>query len=428
MNLRAFVFWLKDSVLGHGQIKRNYLEVKKSFEQDCENTGQLNTILKWATNEVPFYRECVGKSIEDFPVVNKNIIRDNVNEFRAQSYLNEPLHKETTSGSTGTPFTVFQDACKRLRATADSLALSDRAGFKLGSKLYYARVWNNLNKKSWFECKATNIVMQSTDNLSDGALESFLKKLERDHSEKSVLAYSSSLIALVNWMDRTNQKTTAKVQSFITMSESMPTDYRRRLSELFGCPVVSRYSNQECGLISQQCLFENEYHINTQSFYVEILDMEKDIPVEDGVVGRIVVTDLYNKAMPIIRYDTGDIGAISHKSKCGEPGKVLVSVEGRKVDCFYSTAGKMLSPLTIINTMWNFNDLKQFQFVQNDSKDYEIRINCLSNVYKREMELVTELKRIVGGDAQIKVTYVDEIPMLASGKRKSVVNNMKNKI
>ena len=137
------------------------------------------------------------------------------------------------------------------------------------------------------------------------------------------MAYASSITALYQWMKRTGRKTKARVACFITMSESFPDDARQGIKDLFGCPVISRYSNQECGLISQQCKLGTEYHINTASFYVEILDLEKDISVEDGKLGRIVVTDLYNKAMPMIRYDTGDLGVMSHECECGIHGKVL---------------------------------------------------------------------------------------------------------
>lgn len=425
MNLRKKIFWLKDSILGHGIMKKTYLDVQRGFNEGGENEEQLSRILDWATKEVSYYRQYAGKKFEEFPVVNKNIVRDGGDAFMACCLKDEPLHKETTSGSTGTPFTIYQDAKKRLRASADSIVFSDRAGFHIGSRLYYVRVWNHLNRKSPLQCMMQNIVMQDSDKLSDEALEIWLTKMEKDGSEKSVLGYASSLVALEKWMIRTGRKTSAKIQCFITMSESMPVNSKNNLKMLFGCPVISRYSNQECGLISQQCFDSEEYHINTRSFYVEILDMEKDEPVADGVKGRIVVTDLFNRAMPLIRYDTGDIGAISHKSKCGAPGKVLTCVEGRKVDCFYSTSGELQSPLTIINAMWEYSDLLQYQFVQNGEMDYEIKLNSVTPTYEREAEVVTEMKRIVGENASITVTYVNEIPLLASGKRKQVVNNYK---
>ena len=178
------------------------------------------------------------------------------------------------------------------------------------------------------------------------------------------MAYASSITALYQWMKRTGRKTKARVACFITMSESFPDDARQGIKDLFGCPVISRYSNQECGLISQQCKLGTEYHINTASFYVEILDLEKDISVEDGKLGRIVVTDLYNKAMPMIRYDTGDLGVMSHECECGIHGKVLKRVEDRRVDFITATNGDLLSPITIINAMWEYSDLIQWQFIQ----------------------------------------------------------------
>ena len=82
-------------------------------------------------------------------------------------------------------------------------------------------------------------------------------------------------------------------------------------------------------------------------------------------MGRIVVTDLYNHAMPIIRYDTGDVGVISYESKCKTKGKVFTRVDGRRIDCIYSTKGEMLSPYIVNNTLWRFEELKQYQFIQN---------------------------------------------------------------
>ncbi len=424
MTLRAAVFWLKDFLL-LGKMKFAYSQIEKGIKTGKENIEQREALLEWAKREVPYYRQYKDCSFEQLPVVNKSIIKDGGDNFKADFWKGKTLHKETTSGSTGTPFEVVQDPGKRKRAQADSLYMSDFAGFHLGTRLYYIRVWNNLNKKSRLKTLLTNIVMQSSDNLSDDSLEAFLRQLENDHQEKSILAYASSLTALYQWMKRTGRKTTAKVACFITMSESFPDDAREGLKELFGCPVVSRYSDQECGLISQQCALGTEYHINTASFYVEILDLDKDVPVEDGRLGRIVVTDLYNRAMPLIRYDTGDLGVMSHECECGYHGKVLKRVEGRRVDFITATNGNLLSPVTIINAMWEYNDLLQWQFVQHAEGEFEMKLNCSTSPYAREAEMLKDIKGYVGDDARIKITYVDEIPLLASGKRKCVLNAIK---
>lgn len=424
MNIRASIFWLKDSILGHHRMKNTYLDVEKYVKEGDDNMSQLEEILKWAANEVPYYAEYKGRSFNEFPVVNKSIIRDDYDSFKAKSYIGVKLHAESTSGSTGTPFTIYQDSGKRMRAAADSLYFADMAGFHLGTKLYYVRVWTDLNKKSALQCKLKNIVMQDSKSLSEGNLEAFLKKLEADKSEKSILSYANTITAMYRWMKESGRKTTARVSSIITMSESLPSEVKEGMQDLFACPVVSRYSNQECGMISQQRQDGDEYVINTGSFYVEVLRLDSNEPVGDGELGRIVITDLYNKSMPLLRYDTGDLGIMSHVSKSGRKGKYLSKVEGRSNDFIYSTSGEMLSPVTISVGMWKYNDLIQWLFIQRGKSDYEMQLKSKESPYAKESELMAELKSFVGEDANIRMVYVDDIPLLKSGKRKYVVNEM----
>ena len=164
--------------------------------------------------------------------------------------------------------------------------------------------------------------------------------------------------------------------------------------------------------------------VNTASFYVELLALDSDQPVEDGKLGRIVITDLYNKAMPLLRYDTGDLGIMSHVSSKGRKGTFITKVEGRSNDFIFSTTGEMLSPVTISVGMWKFNDLIQWRFVQNGKNEYEMQLKSATPQYAREAELLSDLRQCVGADANIRILYVDDIPLLKSGKRKYVVNNM----
>ena len=424
MNVRANIFWLKDSLMGHGRVKKAYLDVKRYVESGDDNNVQLEKILKWATDEVPYYAKFKGRGLGEFPVVNKSIIRGDYESFKAKAFLGTRLHAESTSGSTGTPFTIYQDSGKRLRASADSLFFADMAGFHLGTKLYYVRVWTELNKKGLLQCKLKNIVMQDSKSLSGDNLESFLRRLEADSAEKSILSYANTMTALYRWMQDSGRTSTARVASIITMSESLPSEVKSGMQELFGCPVVSRYSNQECGMISQQLQDGDEYVVNTGSFYVDVLHLDTDEPVEEGQLGRIVITDLYNKAMPLLRYDTGDLGVMSHFSKSGKKGKFLSKVEGRSNDFIYSTSGEMLSPVTISVGMWKYKDLLQWLFIQQGKGVYEMKLKSSETPYAKESELMADLKSFVGEDAQISIVYVDDIPLLKSGKRKYVVNNM----
>jgi|WetSurMetagenome_2_1015567.scaffolds.fasta_scaffold00011_20 phenylacetate-CoA ligase len=428
---RSRIFWSID-FLKAARIREHYMEIRQILENPGSpemimlKESHLNRILSHATETTRFYSNYRDfNSINDFPVINKSEIREHSIEFLARDFIGKKLHKVTTSGSTGTPLSVFQDEIKRRRHIAENIYFSEQAGIALGSRLYYLRVWNEINRKSFVKRHLQNIIMQDAADLTDHKLELFISRLERDSSGSAVLAFASTLEVMAQFIERNQRKSNAHVSCFIAISETLSDGARNILQEAFGCPVISRYSNMENGFLAQQCGDKcGEYHINTSGFYVELLDPDRDENVGSGLTGRIVVTDLFNFAMPLIRYDTGDMAVFSDQSSCGKLGPVFTSIEGRRVDFIYSTDGGLLSPHVITNTMWRYSSLiKQFQFIQNSRRNYTIRLNSVSNVFVRERELVSDLKHYLGNDAIITTEFVNEIPTLASGKRKKIINN-----
>jgi len=432
--LRAKAYWLLDSAKGK-PIKKKLDDIFFIFNnwespeviEKCEI--QLDNILKYSVENIEFYKQFHDfKSIKDFPIINKNIIRDNENRFLNPKYKKESLFKQETSGSTGTPFVVYQDPIKRIRATADTLFFSQLAKYNLGSRLYFSRVWNEPTKRSKLTCLMQNWIMHEASNLSDNDLFSFINTLENDKSTKSVILFASTLAAIANYLENNDIKPKAKVQSFITISEGLSNRVKSIIQKRFNTTVVSRYSDRELGIIAQQCVHENnEFHINVASFYVELLDLEKDEPVQLGNPGRIVVTDYYNYAMPIIRYDTGDIAIGKENAICDFKVPVFSRIEGRRVDFLFDTKGSLLSPYVINTPMHEFLEIKQYQFIQNGEKDYNLILNLREEgVFTKQRELKEMLISFFGPDANIKFQYVSEIPKLKSGKRKQVINNYKN--
>jgi phenylacetate-CoA ligase len=275
-----------------------------------------------------------------------------------------------------------------------------------------------------------NVVVEDASLLDDEKFSAFLTKIEKDNSKKSVLAYASTLEALSRFIEKGNSNNhQINISSFISMSETLPIGSKEILEKHFLCPVVSRYSNMENGFIAQQITGERDtYVINTGSFLVETFDMEKDIPIGQNMLGRIVITDLFNFAMPLIRYDTGDIGIIAEKEVNNKLQLVLSKVEGRKVDFINDTSGRLVSPHVITNTLWNYSDILQFQFIQINFKEYKMKLNLeLSGTYSRIKALDKDLKNYLGDDAEISYEYVNEIPLMASGKRKKIINLMASK-
>lgn len=426
---RFKTFWLADKFKG-SPIGKNLddissiLDKPSSRESSEKRDSYLSKILDHAVMTTPFYREAVGpdRSMNNFPVVNKNVIRDNFENFRSEIYKDRPFVKMTTSGSTGTPFTIFQNLGKKERNYADTIYFADQAGYNLGHRLYYLKIWSSNNRKSKLKSWMQNIVPVDVLKLNDDILHDLINNINNDQTPKGLLAYASALDVLVNYLERKNLKSLKNVESVIAISESLSPFTRRKLAGCTGSSVVSRYSNLENGILAQQCAHSDEFHVNSASYHIEIFDLDKDVPVVPGTLGRIVVTDLFNYAMPMIRYDTGDVGILSETAECDFKTPVLTKLEGRKLDLIWDCSGNLISSYLVYKNMWKYTEIDQYQLIQEGEKEYRFKIN-MQGKFTREKLLVEEFKSYLGKDADFKVEYVNEIPLLASGKRKKIINN-----
>ncbi|NNE76890.1 MAG: phenylacetate--CoA ligase family protein [Pricia sp.] len=428
--LRNALFWISDWLKG-SKVRRHFDSIRK-IHQDHESEYSkrvrkeyVSEILKHCSHTVPYYRNLGinNISLEQFPVLDKNLIKENYSSFLSDIYLNKETFKATTSGSTGTPFTVLHNKDKKRRHTADVRYFWEAVGHAFGTRFYYLRIWTNQNRKSKIVQKRQNIVPVDVFKLDDKSIQAFLEDVGSTNSPKSILGYASVLDRIVKYtqqhpIDMSN----ANVVSIIAMSESLDIPTKNALIDIFDCPVVSRYANTECGMLAQQTSkFQDDFLANFASYHIEILELHTNTPVKEGKIGRIIVTDLFNRAMPLIRYDTGDLGRLDTSKNNGKTHFVFKKVEGRKMDTIYDTKGEPISSFTLTNNMWKYSELSQYQFIQVSKHEYIFKLN-VPGKFSREQELVKEFTGYLGKDATIHIEYVDEIPLLSSGKRKKVLN------
>ena len=427
MNTRSFLFWLYDFIINRRAVAEYYNELVRTVGRtDDRHNEKLRKIMAYAVQNVPYYSGCKSDNILDFPVVNKTVIKNDIKQFVSKTVDINSLHKVTTSGSTGTPFTVFHDKTKRIHHTADNLFFMNLAGYTMGTPLYYMRVWNKYCSHGKLSNLLSNIHPVEIADLSEDVLSKIFDGIITGGGRKSIQAYASTYDTLCSFLQKKNIcSLDADIEVMIAMSEHLSESTRKTLSEILHCPVVARYSNMENGFIGQQLPGTPWYLLNNCSYYVELLDLDSDKPVEkENELGRIVITDYYNFGMPMIRYDTGDLGTFERKMYKGEEITVLASIEGRRTDMIYQTNGAYASPHVITNTMWPYHSIKQWQFIQTGEKDDKFILNGV--ISKEEInELEKNLRGYLGNDANFVYEYVDNIPVLSSGKRKMIVNNMK---
>jgi phenylacetate-CoA ligase len=427
-NLRSYIFWIQDALNGF-LVKRHYQDIKFAMEKGVafKLDKQLDQLLEHAILTTQFYSKFDYKGgVNNFPVIDKNLIRENIDAFLSNQFSAKERIAVVTSGSTGTPFKTYQHIDKKKRNIADTIYFASLAGYNLGNKLYYFKIWSEYNKKSTLLQKIQNIVPIDVLNLETQA-KYIIDKLNRNPTPISFLGYVSAFETLCKFLEKENKLSPhIKVASIITMSEGLNEYTSKMGSHFFNCPLLSRYSNIENGILAQQTLDRPDvFLINRASYFVEIMDLNSSEVLSYGNLGRIVVTDFYNKAMPLIRYDTGDLGIMDLTFINGVEQQILTKIEGRKLDQIYNTKGDLISPYIVYKNMWNYTEIQQYQFVQKNKNKYVFRIS-MEGEFKREKQLKDEFLKYLGNDADFSIEYVNEIPLLASGKRRKVVNEWKN--
>lgn len=100
---------------------------------------QIQKLLAHAKTTVPFYSDQSDTVLSNWPVVNKNVLRSNGNDILSNMYQKDNLIAMSTSGSTGTPFTSWQDGDKKKHVNAETLYYNGKIGFSIGRRIIYLR-------------------------------------------------------------------------------------------------------------------------------------------------------------------------------------------------------------------------------------------------------------------------------------------------
>ena len=422
---RWSAYFLLDRLKG-GKVYNKFNANKDAYSSGSSETlleQRITDILTHAVKTTQYYKNFdPSAGLSSFPIVNKQIWRDHYDEFRSSSFRDSKTNRiMKTSGSTGTPFSMIQDRGKIINNTADSIFLSSVGGYRIGEKIAFIRVWINGIKKSRIQLFMENMLMLDCTSLNDEAILKMLQIIQKE-GVSVLTGYTSAFEEISKYIKKTGYDLrNFRVHAILPISESMNFQIREQLSKQFGCPVCSYYSNEENGIMGIQDPKGSEYYINSESYYFEILKMDSDEPCEEGELGRIVITDLNNYAFPVIRYDNGDTARAVKHIENGKIRFMLTEIYGRRIDILYDTKGQPVNPHMVSINFWNTEGIKQYQFQQIGEKEYRLLLNGDRQKMNVD-EMIQRIQPAFGADAKIDVEYVDEIPVLSSGKRRYIAN------
>ena len=329
-----------------------------------------------------FYKDLAGMTTftnwEELPVLNKKNLQKPLLERLSEGYSAKNSYVNKTSGSSGTPFIFAKDKYCHAMTWASNIYRFGWYGIDFNTS-YQARFYGIPmdfigNKKERFKDFLSHRYRFSIFDLSDEILEGFLNHF-RTKKFDYINGYTSSIVLFAKFLQKRNMILTTVCPTLkvcMVTSEMLFEEDKLLLEKQFGIPIVNEYGASELDLIA----FQNkagEWQVNSETLFVEILD-DNNKAVPNGTSGRIVITSLFNKAHPFIRYDIGDIGILDEKSTLQKP--ILKKLIGRTNDVAILPSGKKSPGLTFYyvtkSIIEDDGNVKEFVIKQTKIDTFEI--------------------------------------------------------
>ena len=246
----------------------------------------------------------------------------------------------------------------------------------------------------------------------------WLQYAERIQSYKPyfVAGYAGSLYQLARIARKYNIR--LYQPRFVYSSAELLQDYMRsEIEEQFGTKVFNFYGSREVGGIAGECV-KGRLHVLAMNNVVEVMN-RWDKRTAAGQHGDIVVTNLHNYAMPMIRYRIGDSGALgSHGCHCGSALPVLDNLSGRVTDHFRADDGGLVHGEYFTHLFYFRDWIQQFQVLQLKVNLVRVLVVPASRPNADEVAEVTgKIKGVMGDDCAVEWRYVEYIPPTEQGKQ-----------
>ncbi|WP_100613711.1 phenylacetate--CoA ligase family protein [Confluentibacter citreus] len=326
------------------------IQNEKDFSDYVETKKQ--EIVSYHLKHNPFYKT-FAKNINvidwnTIPVMTKRDLQQPLANRLSEDFSKKSVYINKTSGSSGDPFIFAKDKFSHALTWAGFMDRYNWYNLDFNTSKQARFYGIPLNKKGYYKERIKDFLSNryrfSVFDLSDAQLEKNLKKFESTQFDY-INGYTSSIVQFAKFLQRRNivlKDVCPTLKACIVTSEILFEDDKKLLEAHLGVPIINEYGAAELGLIAFQNT-NGKWMVNNEDLFIEILDENNQI-LSYGQEGRIVITALYNKAHPFIRYDLGDIGKLSKDSTAKNP--ILGALIGRTNDIVMLPSGKKAAGLT----------------------------------------------------------------------------------
>lgn len=394
---------------------------------------ELKKLLSHAQENSPFYRKLYQgldlsrvQTLDDLailPIVDKEMLRENINEVITQR---KNTIEDHTGGTTGKSLVVRARAEDSMRRMATLDHFKARVGFehrKMRRATFNGKHIIPPGQKAkvfWRYNAACRQMIYSSFFITEENIPYYLDSL--NHFRPDALdGFFTCLVDLANYMKRKGIKPAFQLKGIFPTSETLSQGGRELLEEVFSCKVYDQYASSEGAPFVMECGHQTLH-----------MDLSSGVFEHFGESDEVLVTSFTTYATPLIRYRIGDsmvFAPAGTRCPCGMQAPVVKSIQGRQLDFLYTPQGAKVNAGNVANLLKNMpNAVIRAQFVQDSLDEITALLEIDKDLYRDEHDalLRKEFLHKFGEDLRVAIRHVDEIPRETSGKFRMIKNNVQH--
>ncbi len=396
---------------------------------------KLSRLIEHCWNEVPYYRKRWTEAgisgpadihgpgdYARLPILTKQDVRENFEALKAVSYRGRRLYK-TTGGSTGEPLKIGYTRESYERRNAVMHRGYAWAGAPLGTRALYfwGETPGDASLKKWMMHAAFNRRVVDVFTMRDDDLGRYVDAID-EYRPEVVVSYVAPIVRIAGWMLRTGRRAHVP-NAVLCAAEPLHRHQREAIEAAFGCPVFDTYGCREVMLIGSECEMRDGLHVNADHLCVEL---GETFVQGDGRERReVLLTDLHNYGMPLMRYANGDLATARQGAcRCGRGLPMLASVDGRSMDALRTPEGHFVGEY-LENLVFNTPGIHRFQAVQDRVDRLEVSLVRGEGFDEASLEEMRGAMRQAFGDSlTLDFRFTDEIPLTPTGKLRVAISRL----
>ncbi|MGH9867191.1 MAG: glycosyltransferase [Candidatus Polarisedimenticolia bacterium] len=405
--------------------------------------AKLARLINHAYWHVPYYREIFDRlglrpeavrsieALSQLPLLSKQAVRENLYfELLSDSHRKKDVYRVSTSGSTGEPLTLFVDRHQLEFRWAATLRSQEWTGYRFGDRT--VRLWHQTigmefsqilkERLDAFLCRRRFVPAFALDPERIRSMQ----RLIRRHRPVFLDGYAESF----HYLSRQGLDADLGhlgVKGIMSSAQTLDEQSRQAIEKAFGAALYDKYGSREFSGIAYECGHRTGHHVVAEGYIVEILVGGR--PAQPGELGEVVITDLNNYVMPLIRYQIGDLAYACDNTEscpCGRGLPRIGAVEGRVQSVVLAANGVAMPGSFFLHLLKDYGyALAKFQIEQTAPAEIVFRYVPAPRFHPRVLQEILDIfRQYLGSDMVIREEQVEEIPMVRTGKYQVVINRL----